>query len=65
MTPEETKDAPGKRGKTVATVGAAMIAGSIVLALLGFGGPTLHNILQLGGIGVGVVGIILWRIVKV
>jgi hypothetical protein len=55
---------PGTLGKKIATVGAAMIAVSILLALLGIGG-TLHDVLQYGGLGAGVVGIVLWRIVKV
>lgn len=61
----DAKNEPGRRGKTVATIGAAMIVGSILLALAGIGGPTLHNVLQLGGVGLGVLGIVLWRIVKV
>ena len=62
MTNDDPKKAPGKVGKTVATVGAVMLAGSILLPI---GGPTMINILQFGGVAVGVIGIVLWRIVKV
>jgi len=65
MTGKNQENAPGPLGKKVATVGAAMIAGSIVLGLVGVGGETMHNILVLGGVGLGVIGIVLWRIVKV
>lgn len=58
------ENAPGTLGKKIATVGAAMIAVSILLALFGIGG-TLHDVLQYGGLAAGVVGIVLWRIVKV
>lgn len=64
MTSDE-KNEPGQRGKMVATIGAVMIAGSVLLALVGIGGPTMHNVLVFGGVGLGVVGIVLWRIVKV
>jgi hypothetical protein len=56
--------APGALGKRIATVGAVMIAGSIVMALVGVAGP-IRDILQYGGLAAGVVGIVLWRFVKV
>ena len=65
MSSESRGDVPGGMGKKVATVGAVMFAASVVLGLLGVGGATLNNFLGLGGIVVGVVGIVLWRIVKV
>ena len=52
------------RGKQIATVGAAMIAGSVILGLAGVQGATFHNALQLGGIGIGIVGIVMWRVLK-
>ncbi len=61
--PKNTK-AP-QWGKIVLTIGLGMIAVSIVLSFLGISGATLHNILQLGGIAVAVVGFILWKVVKV
>lgn len=59
------KRAPGKLGKTITTVGVAMLAISILLAIGGVEGATMHNILQIGGIGIAVIGWILWRVVKV
>ncbi len=61
--PKNTK-AP-QWGKIVLTIGLGMIAVSIVLIFLGISGAVLHNILQLGGIVVAVVGFILWKVVKV
>jgi hypothetical protein len=55
---------PGALGKMIATGGVVMIAVSIVMAMLGVAGP-IHDVLQYGGVAAGVVGIILWRIVKV
>ena len=65
MTSEAVKKESDGLGKKIATVGAVMIAVSILLGLFGIGGEMFHNILILGGVGLGVVGIILWRIVKV
>ncbi|MEW5858847.1 MAG: hypothetical protein AB1861_15900 [Cyanobacteriota bacterium] len=61
--PKNTK-AP-QWGKIILTIGLGMIAVSIVLIFLGISGAMLHNILQLGGIAVAVVGFILWKVVKV
>ncbi|MBD1942345.1 hypothetical protein H6F50_08245 [Coleofasciculus sp. FACHB-712] len=61
--PKNTK-AP-QWGKIVLSIGLGMIAVSIVLVFLGISGAVLHNVLQLGGIAVAVVGFILWKVVKV
>lgn len=51
-------------GKTITTVGVGMFALSIVLAFAGVEGANLHNVLQLGGLSVAVVGLIVWKVVK-
>ena len=61
--PKNTK-AP-QWGKIVLTIGLGMIAVSMVLVFLGISGAVLHNVLQLGGIAVAVVGFILWKVVKI
>ena len=72
---EETKDQDenvegqevkeGKLGKLIATIGAGMFAVSIVLVYAGISGKSLHNILQLGGLGALIIGLILWKAVKI
>jgi hypothetical protein len=52
------------RGKQIATVAAAMIAGEVILGLVGVQGAVLHNALLFGGVGLGVVGIVMWRVLK-
>ena len=52
------------KGKQIATVGAAMIAGDFILGLVGVQGAVLHNSLVFGGVGLGVVGIVMWRALK-
>jgi len=64
MTKDDKAPAKGSTGKMITTVGAAMIAGSIILALVGVQGATFHNVLQLGGIAIGIVGIVIWRVLK-
>lgn len=61
-----TEKKSGKIGKTIATIGVSAIAISFVLGLVfRIPGATLHNVLQLGGLALGVVGVILWRFVKI
>jgi len=55
---------PKTWGEKIATLGAAMFAISIVLAFAGISGATFHNIMQLGGLALAVVGVILWKVVK-
>jgi hypothetical protein len=51
-----------KLGKRIATVGIAIFAVSIFLAIAGTEVATINNILQIGGIGLAVIGLVLWRI---
>ena len=65
---EETA-APAKPAKTwgekIATVGACMFAGSIILGMfLGIGGAAFHNFMQFGGVILGVVGVVMWKVLK-
>lgn len=58
--------AAGAKGKAIATVGASMIAASVIMGVfLGIPGATMHNILQLGGLLLGGVGIVMWRMLKI
>lgn len=51
-------------GKRIATVGATMLAASVALAFTGVAGAMLHNTLQLGGIGLLVIGLVIWKLLK-
>ena len=64
---EESKssETEGVWGKRIATLGAGMLALSVVLVFLGVSGATMHNILQLGGIGILIIGLVLWKAVKI
>lgn len=55
---------PKTWGEKIATLGVAMVAISIVLAFAGVSGATFHNIMQLGGIVIAIVGVILWKVAK-
>lgn len=67
---EENKSAesgtkpPKTWGEKIATLGAAMFAISIILAFAGVSGATFHNIMQLGGIVLAIVGVIMWKVLK-
>ncbi len=59
---EEIK--PGSWGKRLAALGVSMIALSIILGLAGVSGALFHNIMQLGGIAIAVVGVVMWKVLK-
>lgn len=61
---EPTAKPPKTWGEKIATLGAAMFAISIVLAFAGVSGATFHNIMQMGGIALGVIGAIMWKVLK-
>ncbi len=62
MTDKEGGEA--SRGRQIATLGALMIASSLILAMFGVKGATMHSVLEFGGIGIGLVGIVMWRVLK-
>ncbi|MDX2219890.1 MAG: hypothetical protein SF172_12780 [Burkholderiales bacterium] len=65
MTEADTTTKPPKTwGEKIATLGAAMFAISIILAFAGVSGAMFHNIMQLGGIVLGIVGVIMWKVLK-
>jgi hypothetical protein len=57
---------PAKRsiGKTVTTIGVAMFAISIALAFAGVSGALFHNVMQIGGLVIAVIGVVLWKVMK-
>lgn len=57
---------PMKRsvGKTIATIGVGMIALSIILVFAGVSGAVFHNVLQVGGLVLAIVGVVVWRVLK-
>ena len=58
---------PTKRslGKTITTIGVGMFALSMVLIyVLGVSGAMLHNVLQLGGLLLAVIGLVMWKVLK-
>lgn len=55
---------PKTWGEKIATLGATMFALSIVLAFVGVSGAMFHNIMQLGGIVLAIVGLVMWKVLK-
>ena len=55
MPEQDTQRPPGALGKKVATIGAVMLAVSIILGVLGIGGSGVVNYLGFGGLGIAVV----------
>jgi hypothetical protein len=51
-------------GKMVTTIGVAMFAISIVLAFAGVSGALFHNVMQIGGLVIAVIGVVLWKVMK-
>lgn len=64
MTEANTTKPPKTWGEKIATLGAAMFAISILLAFAGVSGAMFHNIMQMGGIVLGIVGVIMWKVLK-
>lgn len=59
-----TTKPPKNLGDKIATLGAAMFIISVVLIFAGVSGAVLHNILQLGGIALVIVGLIMRKKLK-
>ncbi len=65
----EENTVPAKPAKTwgekICTIGACMFGGSIILGMfLGIGGAAFHNFMQFGGVILGVVGLVMWKVLK-
>ena len=60
----EENPKPVYLGKTIAIIGVGMVALSIILIFIGVSGAVFHNVLQIGGVVIAVVGVIMWRFMK-
>jgi len=54
----------GSLGKKICTLGVAMVTSSVILAFAGVSGAQLHNVLQIGGIAIAIVGVVMWKVLK-
>jgi uncharacterized membrane protein len=55
---------PKTLGDKVLFVGVAMFSISIILALVGVSGALFHNIMQIGGFALALIGVIMRRELK-
>ena len=63
-TPEGNAARPKSVGKIITTLGVAMFTLSIILTFAGVPGALFHNVMQLGGIVIAVIGLVVWKIIK-
>ena len=58
------EEQPKTVGKKLTTLGLGMLTTSIILVFAGVSGAMLHNVLQVGGIGIALVGFVIWKVFK-
>ena len=62
--PQQQAPTPPERsvGKTMTAIGLAMIVLSMALIFVfAVGGAMLHNVLQIGGLALAIVGAVVWK----